>query len=345
MKAARLVSPREIAIFDEPAPPPGPGEVLVRVLIVAICPSDLGLFVEGHSSGVQPDHPMVQGHEFSGVIAQLGEGVDPELQVGMRVAVEPSWHCGHCDLCRRGLENLCRNIIFPSFPQQDGALREFIACPAHAVCPVPDSVGPVEAALIEPLGVAVHAVRLAGLTGGERVVIQGAGTIGLSVLQLARAAGVVAVGIVEPRDDRRELALQLGAEFVCESWEGVGEAWGRPEEEPSVVFECSGDAAAFEQAMHICTPAGRIVVVGIPHPDGISFEMRVPRRKELTVIFSRRSRNVLQESVDLVARGTVDLTVYPVRRFPLERTQEAMERALLKPPGLLRAVVVVSDDS
>ena len=342
MKAARLVSPRTITIFDEPAPQAGPGEVLVRVEVVALCPSDLGLFVEGHSSGVQPDHPMIQGHEFSGVIAQLGEGVGPELQVGMRVAVEPSWPCGECDLCRRGLVNLCRNIIFPSFPQQDGALREYIACPATAVCPVPDSVGPVEAALIEPLGVAVHAVHLAGLRGDERIAIQGAGTIGLSVLQLARAAGITAVAVVEPREDRRELALALGAEFACETWEGIGEIWNKPEEEPNVVFECSGDAAAFGQAMHLCTPAGKIIVVGIPHPDGINFEMRLPRRKELTVIFSRRSCNELHESVDLVARGVVDLSAYPVRKFPLERTQEAMELALLKPPGMLRAVVEVA---
>jgi L-iditol 2-dehydrogenase len=342
MRAARLVSPRQISIFDEPAPQAGPGEVLVRVQIVAICPSDLGLFVEGHSSGVVPDHPMVQGHEFSGVIAQVGEGVQPELQVGTRVAVEPSWHCGDCDMCRRGLVNLCRNIIFPSFPQQDGGLREFIACPASAVCPVPDSVGPVEAALVEPLGVAVHAAHLAELRGHERVVIQGAGPIGLSVLQLALAAEAAAVAVVEPREDRRALAAELGAEIACSSWENVGEAWVKHEDEPDVVFECSGDAAAFDQALHLCRPAGKVIVVGIPHPDGVSFEMRLPRRKELTVVFSRRSRDVLAESVDLAARGVVNLSAYPVRKFPLERTQEAMETALRKPPGMLRAVVEVS---
>jgi len=334
MRAARLHGARDVRIDDVPTPEAGPGEVLVRVRAVAICPSDLRLYQDGHASGVVPDHPMIQGHEFSGEIAALSEGVAGP-PVGTRVAVEPSWHCGECDLCRAGHENLCRNIVFPSFPQRDGALAEYIACPAFSVRPLPDGVSDIEGALIEPLGVGIHAVRLSGAAHGERVAVLGAGTIGMSVLLVLRARGVEDIALAEPIEGRRGWPRGLGAEPVVASHEELVDAGV----EADIVFECSGDNEAVEQAMRLARPAGRVVVVGIPHPDQVTFDSTVPRRRELTVMFSRRSRDTLDEAIELIATGAVDVGSLPVHEFTLDQTVEAIEATAARPGDMLRAIV------
>ncbi|MGD9495074.1 MAG: zinc-binding dehydrogenase [Armatimonadota bacterium] len=335
MRAARLHAAREIHIDEVPEPEAGRGEVLVRVRAVAICPSDLRLYQDGHASGVVPDHPMIQGHEFSGEVAALGAGV-PGPPVGTRVAVEPSWHCGQCDLCRSGHENLCRNVVFPSFPQRDGALAEFIACPAFAVRPLPAAVSDIEGALIEPLGVGIHAVRLSQVAPEQAVAILGAGTIGMCVMLVLRARGVQRIALVEPIEARQAWPRALGADPVAASHEELL----RDGYEADVVFECSGDNAAVEQAMRLTRPAGRVIVVGIPHPDRVSFDSTIPRRRELTVIFSRRSRDTLEEAIELIASGRVDLSALPARRFALEQTAAAMEATAARPGDMLRAVVI-----
>ncbi len=334
MKAARLHAPRDVRIEEVPTPKPGPGEVLVRVRAVSICPSDWRLYEDGHASGVVPDHPMIQGHEFSGDVAALGEGMSGP-PVGTPVAVEPSWPCGECDVCRAGLTNLCRHIVFPSFPQRDGALAEYIACPAHAVYPLPPGTSYTVGALIEPLGVAIHAVRLAALSPDTRIVVLGAGAIGMCVVMVARARGLRQMAVVEPLAGRREWPARLGCTPVAASHEELM-ATGL---EGEVVFECSGESAAVEQAMQVTRPAGKVVVVGIPHPDRVTFDSTIPRRKELTVIFSRRSRNTLEEAIALLAWGQVDLTALPTREYSLEQAQEALEATAARPGDMLRAIV------
>ncbi|MGC9317053.1 MAG: zinc-dependent alcohol dehydrogenase [Armatimonadota bacterium] len=335
MRAARLHAAKDMRIDEVPTPEAGPDEVLVRVRAVAICPSDLRLYHDGHASGVVPDHPMIQGHEFSGEIAALGEGVEGP-PVGTRVAVEPSWHCGECDVCRAGHENLCRNIVFPSFPQRDGALAEYIACPAFSVQPLPDSVSDIEGALFEPLGVGIHAVRLSEVQPDDRVAILGAGTIGMCVMLVLQAKGVEQIAMVEPIEDRRTWPRELGAEPVVASHEELLEE----DYEGDIVFECSGDNDAVEQAMRLARPAGRVVVVGIPHPDQVTFDSTIPRRRQLTVVFSRRSRDTLEESVELIASGAIELGALPVREYTLEQTAEAMEATAARPGDMLRAVVI-----
>lgn len=335
MKAARLYAPREVRIEEVPTPEAGPGEVLVRVRAVSICPSDLRLYQEGHASGVVPDHPMIQGHEFSGDIVALGEGV-AGLPVGTRVAVEPSWHCGKCDMCRRGLVNLCRHIVFPSFPQRDGALAEYIACPDFSVCSLPEGVSYTEGALIEPLGVGIHAVRLAQVSPGDKVCLLGAGAIGMCTMLAAQAQGVRDLALVEPLQGRQQWPRELGANPVVTSYQELLDAGY----EADMVFECSGDNQAIDQALRLARPEGKVIVVGIPHPDEVTLNSTVPRRHELTVIFSRRSRNTLEYAIELLASGEILLQAMPTRQFSLEETAEAMEATAARPGNMLRAVVI-----
>ena len=205
---------------------------------------------------------MIQGHEFSGEIVAAG----PEAQappIGSRVAVEPSWHCGECQVCQEGLNNLCPNVVFPSFPSHDGAMAEYIACPDFSVAVLPDNVSDIEGALTEPLGVGIHAVRLVELAGDETVAILGAGMIGISTMMAARLGGVEDITMAEPVAARREFAEQMGAQMTAPDAATLADAGIRPE----VVFECSGDEAALAECVELVRPNGRVVAVGIPEVD------------------------------------------------------------------------------
>lgn len=341
MKAAKLFGPCDTRVVEVERPVPGPGEILVAVKAVAICPSDVRLWKDGHAGGTYPDHPFTQGHEFSGEIAELGPGVEGPPP-GTPVVVTPLWSCGECDLCREGLTNICRNIIFPSFPQTDGAMAEFIAVPAWAVAPLPEGMGFVEGALIEPLQAAVHGLSLAELAPDASVAIVGAGIIGLSVLQLVRSAGVDRVYVAEPVDENRVLAEKLGATATTRYAPELMDVLPDLASQPRVVFECSGHPVALGQAMELCRPAGLVVIIGVPHPDVIDFDTRPPRRKELRFVFSRRyKRETLREAVEGVASGAVDLSAYPVRTYSLDEAAEAMRVAADKPAGIIRVVVVL----
>lgn len=335
VKAARLYGPRDLRVEEVPVPRLRPEEVLVRVRATAICASDWRLYTEGHAGGVPLPHPIIQGHEFAGEIAALGEGTAGP-PIGTRVAVEPSWHCGTCDLCQAGRTNICRNVVFPSFPPRDGALAEYIACPAFSVCPLPENVSDIAGALTEPLGVALHAVRLARLDPNEQVVLLGAGAIGICTLLVLRAHGAGRVAVAEPVAGRQEWPRRLGATPIAASARELLDAGF----EADLVFECSGDNAAFEQALRLARPGGRVLVVGIPQPERVFFDMSIARRRELAVLFTRRSCNTLTEAVAMVAGGKADLSPVSVRTFPLEQARAAMEMTGSRPGDALRAVVL-----
>lgn len=333
MRAARLYGARDVRIVETPDPVPGVGEVLVRVQAVAICPSDWRMWLDGHAGGFVPEWPITQGHEFSGDVAGVGADVGG-LSMGDRVAVEPSWHCGNCDQCRAGRTNICRKVRFPSFPPEDGALAEFICCPAHAVCRLPDAVSYTAGALAEPLGVSMHAVRLASAGATERVVIQGAGCIGTFAIRLLSLQGVRDIRLVEPSPGRREWAAGLGLAAIypdCASALADGV-------EGDLVIECSGAATALDEALRLTAPAGRVVVVGIPRDERASADLSLARRRELTVIWARRSRNTLDEAVRLVASGAAGAGLVPVRAWPLDLAGDALA-ATGEPGAVLRQIV------
>ncbi|MCD6352485.1 MAG: alcohol dehydrogenase catalytic domain-containing protein [Armatimonadetes bacterium] len=340
MKAAKLFGAKDTRVVEVERPTPGPGELLLAIKAVAICPSDLRLWEDGHAGGTYPDHPFTQGHEFSGVVAELGPGVEGPAP-GTRVAVTPLWSCGKCDLCREGLSNICRNIVFPSFPQADGAMQEYMVVPAWAVEPLPDGVSFVQGALVEPLQAAVHGVSLAPIEPGITVAVVGAGIIGLSVLQAVRGLGAGKVFVADPLGANRELAEKLGATATASFATDFLDQLTDLADQPRIVFECSGHPKALGQAMELCRPAGLVVIIGVPHPDVIEFDTRPPRRKELHFVYSRRYRREdLAAGVAMVAEGKVDLGAYPVETYPLDQAPDAMRRADAKPEGILRVVVV-----
>lgn len=336
MKAARMFGIRDVRVVDSPVPELEPGEVLLRVRAVAICASDLHMYEEGHSSGVYPSGPIILGHEFSGEVAKLGEGVT-DWQVGDRVACEPSWHCSECDMCQLGLTNLCRNIIFPSYPDRDGAMAEFINVPAFSLAKLPENVDFNGGALAEPLGVALHAVRRSDLKPGMKVAILGAGAIGLSILQMCKAFGAGEILVAEPREGRRPAAERLGAKIAA-SAEDLKAFFGN-EDEPDIIFEAAGGDQTFREALELVKPEGRVMVLGIPSLDEQQYSARVPRRKETTVMFCRRSRETLHECLAMIADGRLQIDAFPVKEYTLDQSSEALEDSIKREGDVVRAIV------
>jgi L-iditol 2-dehydrogenase len=308
MKAVRLHAPNDLQQHDEPKPVPGPGERLVRVKAVGICGSDLHWFGEAGIGDAKLKQPLVLGHEFAGVIA---EGP----RQGERVAIDPAVPCHACEFCLGGNPNLCAHLRFAGHGSQDGALREYIAWPEECLFPLPDLLSVAEGVLLEPLGVAIHAVDLAHLQAGMSIGVFGCGPIGLLVLQVARLAGATELFASEPLPHRMEAARRLDTR----EW--------TPGQAVDVAFEVAGENEAVEAAFAAVKPGGRVILAGIPANDRTSFSASVARRKGLTIKMVRRMKFTYPRAIQMVESGKVDVLSLVTQHFPLEQAQQAFTMA------------------
>jgi (R,R)-butanediol dehydrogenase / meso-butanediol dehydrogenase / diacetyl reductase len=267
MLAAVLHAAHDLRIEEVTNPVPGPGEVLVRVAHNGICGSDLKMFEMGLRATTEPhtitNHcgPQILGHEFSGVVEQLGVGVD-SLEVGDRVCIQPNYHCGKCHPCQTGLVHLCQIITFHGVISGGGGLSQRTAIPASMVHRLPSSLSLAQGALVEPMAVSHHAVQRSNIDPGEMAVVFGGGPIGIGVVLGLRARGVFDVIVVEPVASRRTVAESLGAHTIDPSddlrallskrgWAGGAD----------VSFDCAGIPATFAGALGSLRARGRAVIV------------------------------------------------------------------------------------
>ncbi len=331
---ARLHAPSDIRVQEEAPPIVGPGEVLLRVTAVGLCGSDLHRYTDGAIGETRLDRPLVLGHEIGAVI-------EDGPRRGARVAVDPADPCGDCAICRGGHEELCTTMRFAGHGPTDGGLRRFMSWPERHLRPVPDSIGDAEACLLEPLGVALHAIDLGAVVPGMRAAVIGCGPIGLLVIGALRAAGIDDVFATDLLPHRVEAARVAGASRAVQArsgaddpgdrggdigesdaWEPLAEAEAQAEAE--VVFDCDGGESAVEAAVRIAAPAGRVVLVGIPADDRTSFTASTARRKGLTFVVSRRmTAPDLDRAIDLAAGGRIDLSLLITDRFGIEDSQGA----------------------
>lgn len=350
MRLARLYGPRRVLAETAPAPgPPGAGRVRLAVGAVGICGSDLHVYEHGRIGSTRLEGPLIQGHEFAGTVGAVGEGaVDGEggaLAAGDRVAVDPAWPCGACEPCREGNPNLCEHHAFAGLWPTDGALAEAMLVPAAACFKLPAALDLEAGAMLEPLGVALHAADLGHVRVGQTAAVVGAGPIGLLIARVLRAAGAGPVFVAEPRPDRRRRAAGEGLEAVHGEAAGAGEAirartGGRGVD---VAFEAAWSTpASLAEAAAAVRPGGRLVVVGIAGDDTLRFPHGLVRRRGLTIMMCRRMKHTYPRAIRLVERGAVAVGDLVTHRFPLEGTPEAFERVFAGEPGLLKAVVRVS---
>ncbi|WP_433382834.1 zinc-dependent alcohol dehydrogenase [Actinoplanes sp. CA-142083] len=307
MRAARLHGAGDVRLTDENDPVPGQGESLVEVTSVGLCGSDLHWFTEGGIGDAVVARPLVLGHEMAGVVR--GGELD-----GRRVAIDPAIPCMHCEPCLAGDPNLCLNIVFAGHGTCDGGLRQLMAWPTHRLHALPDTIGGDEGALLEPLGVALHAYDMARPRLAQTVAVVGCGPIGLMLIQLARLAGATQVYAAEPLPHRLDAAIGLGAEPLDAT-------------QADLVFEVSGSDSAVDTALRAAKPGARVILVGIPDGDRTSFPASIARRKGLTLVLSRRMGEVYPRAIDLVSRRLLDLTSLVSSAFPLTEIDKALTAA------------------
>ena len=317
-------------------------EVKIKMLTIGVCGSDIHYYAEGKIGSQVVQYPFPVGHECSGIIEEVGNNVS-NVKVGDLVVVDPSVHCGYCDQCLAGRPHTCRNNRFLGCPGQlDGCLSEYIVMPDFTCFPVTGKMNNVQAALIEPLTIGVYTVKLAQIQSkAVSVGIFGAGPIGLSVLLKLLADGVHDVTMIEPLDYRLEKSKEIGAKYLINPKSENTEASVRNQHELllDIAFEASGDQEAVTNAVKILKPGGRLVLVGIPPDSKYTFDMDLMRRKELTVINVRRQNHCVEETIELVVSGKIDVEKMVTHHFSLEETPKAFEIVEGYKDGAIKAMI------
>lgn len=341
MKASLIYAARDIRVEEMPDAEPGPGQVLLDVTAVGVCGSDLHTYLYGNIGGIGPAQPLILGHEAAGVV--VAAGPDAGLQPGQRVAIDPATPCGACERCEAGEPHLCLNLAFMGLYPYHGALRERMVYPARLCVPMPEAISDIGAAMLEPLGVALHAVQLAEIQIGDDVAVLGCGAIGLLLIRLARLSGARRIFASDKHPWRREAAAAYGADVILDAGEAdvVAEVLRATNKRGvDVAIEAAWAADTLSQSVEIARFGGRVVVVGIPVEDWFAFPASAARRKELLIRPSRRMKHTYPAAITLAASGQVDLDRLASHQFSLEQTQDAFETASVYADGVVRAIVL-----
>lgn len=338
MKAFLLHGAKDLRPADLPEPAPGPGEVVVAMRRAGICGSDIHYFTHGRIGSFVPLGPFVLGHEFAGEIVAVGAGV-PTTRLGERVTVDPSIPCGHCDFCRGGRYNLCPEMRFygsaSCVPHINGGFEEFVVAPAGNALPVPDSLSWAEAAMAEPLSVAVHAARRAGNLAGRSVLVTGGGTIGQLSALVARSFGAAVVALSDIRPGPGRVAVEQGADGAMDALSPgfAAEAAALAPGGFDVVIEAAGSSAALAQALEVTRRGGTIVQVGTL-PAEVTLPLNTVMARELTLAGSFRFANAFRTAIDLMASGRIDVTPLVTSVFALADLAKAMQTATSPGAGI-----------
>lgn len=333
MSAAVLTEPGRIVTENRPVPTPRSGDVLVRVSAVGVCGSDTHYYREGRIGDFVVSSPLVLGHEASGVIVAVGEGVS-EKRIGSRVSVEPQRPDPDSRESRSGHYNLCPHMEFYATPPVDGALCEYVSIGSTFAHDVPDSVSDDAAALFEPLSVAIATARKAGITGGSRVLIAGAGPVGLLTAQVSRAFGATDIIVSDISPSRRESAARYGATRVLDpTTESVHDL------DVDAFIDASGAPRAVQDGMRAVRPAGRVVLVGMGG-DEYPIPVSVIQNRELWVTGVFRYADTWPTALELVRTGRVDLDSMVTAHFDLAHVEDALNHD--RTDGSIKAVVTVT---
>jgi L-iditol 2-dehydrogenase len=318
MRAAVLLGAGQVRLEERSAPQPGPGEVLVDVRSVGVCGSDVHYYEHGRIGHFVVDAPLVLGHEAAGVITALGDGVSG-LRVGQRVSVEPGVPDRSCPQCLAGRYNLCPDMRFFATPPIDGAFAEQVVVHQAFAHPVPDSMSDDAAALLEPLSVGIWACRRGGVGPGSRVLVTGAGPIGLVAVQSALAFGATEVVVSDVNPARLELARSFGATEVVDARSSsvldVAPA--------GVLLECSGFPPAISEGIRALDRAGRAVLVGMGG-DEVPLPLSVVQERELEVTGTFRYANTWPTAIALVSAGRVDLDRLVTGHYALAEAEASL---------------------
>ncbi|KAI0316373.1 GroES-like protein [Amylostereum chailletii] len=345
--AAVLHGAKDLRIEQRSLWPPQPGHAQVAVISTGLCGSDLHYYLHGRNGDFALQAPMVLGHEAAGIVTAVGPGVH-HLVPGQRVAIEAGIMCNDCSFCSKGRYNLCKSLRFASsaktFPHLDGTLQERMNHPAHVLHPLPDDCSYEQAALAEPLSVLIHASRRAQLSPGHKVLVYGAGAIGLLACALAKASGAARVVAIDINDARLAFAKQnafADAVFCLPPGprpKSSDEQLARAKDsattildvfdEPDgfdVVFECTGAEPCIQMAIHTAVTGGKVMLIGMGTRN-TTLPLSAAAVREVDVLGSFRYANTYPDAIALLTSGRLPpLDKLVTHRFALEDAARAFE--------------------
>ncbi|MEX2970146.1 zinc-dependent alcohol dehydrogenase family protein [Streptomyces sp. C184] len=316
MRAVVIHTPEHYEVTTVDDPTPGPGEVLVAPAAVGICGTDVHI-VQGEFAPTP--YPIIPGHEFTGEIVALGAGVTG-LRTGEQVAVDPSLFCGACHYCAIGHGNLCENwgAIGDTV---DGAMAEYVKVPAANCYRLPESVDVAQGTLIEPLSCAVRGFDVLPRRLGDHYLIYGAGTMGLMMLQLAKAAGAASLSVVDINKDRLEIAERLGADATAASASDLDRPQGW-----ETVIDCTGVIPVIEDGLTRVRRGGTFQQFGVaPSAAKASFSPFRVYNDEITIVGSMAVLHSFGRAVDLMAKGVIDADTMITHSFGLDDFGAALQ--------------------
>jgi L-iditol 2-dehydrogenase len=318
-------------------------DVLLRIAAVGVCGSDVHYYKTGRIGRQVVEFPFVVGHECSAVVEDVGRGVT-YVRPGDRVYVDPAVSCGTCDQCLAARHHTCRQMQFLGCPGQlPGCLSEYVVMPEECCYPIQDDLPLETAALAEPLSVGWYAVHRSIPMRGARVAVLGAGPIGLCVLLCAIEAGAEKVAVTDVLDYRLQVAKKRGAAWIGNPRE-TDIVKGILEGEPlqlDAVFDCCGEQEALDQAVELLKPGGKLMLVGIPEVQRVSFDIDLLRRKEIDIQNVRRQNGGVQPALDLIEKSRMPIGFLITHRFSLEQTRDAFELVSHYEDGVVKAMIVM----
>ncbi len=318
-------------------------DVLLQVGPVGICGSDVHYYESGRIGSKVVQYPYRVGHEFAGTVLEVGKAVT-RMKPGDRVAVDPAMPCYTCDQCKIGREHTCRNLRFLGCPgQAEGCLSEYIVMPEASCFPVGPDTSLEHAAIAEPLSIGVYAVVLAGSMKGARVGILGCGPIGLCVMLAAIAEGAESVYVTDKIDERLVQASKSGAAWVGnpDKVDAVREIADCEPQLLDYVFECCGQQDAIDQALQLCKPGGKLLIVGIPREDRFSFHVDSMRHKEICVQNVRRQNQCMQPALDLIESGRMPVDFMITHHYAFEASKEGFDLVASYQDGVIKVMIQV----
>lgn len=325
MKAARFLGKGKMAVEEIPIREPGPKDVVIKVKYCGICGTDVHIF-HGEKGSAEVTPPVTLGHELSGEVAAVGEGVD-RLKVGDRVSADPNTYCGSCCFCANGKKHLCPSMKGLG-TAVDGGFAEYVTVPEETVYLVPDQVSDEAAAMIEPISCCLHGMDLTQIQLGDTVMIVGTGNIGLIMVQLARYGGASCIIAVEPNEKRREKAKLLGADITVDpTKEDLDEILKEKNiQNIDKVIDCAGLVSTAEYSIGHAGKGAVVMLFGLTGPeDSISLKPFEVFKKELTIKGSFVNPDTFERAIRLLAAGVVRTDLIITGIADLEDIQQVFE--------------------
>ena len=324
MKASRFLGNKTFAVTDLPTPHAGPGELVLRNQVCGVCGTDVHIY-HGEPGSADVNPPVVLGHEYSGEVVEVGEGVTG-FAVGDHVTVDPNIYCGHCAYCQNGKKQLCPSMEAIGVTR-DGGFAQYSRIPASQAFKLEPTVPWEAAAMAEPLACCLHGIDLAGIQVGDKVCVVGGGAIGLLMVQLAKLSGASQIVLSEPNEKRRQVGLQMGANAAIDPTRpDAQEAFAQVlDGGANVVIECVGNVPAVKSAFQFAGKGATVLLFSVPKVDA-TFDLPLfdVYKKELTIKGSFVNPDTHARAVALINSGKVDFDPIITHRFTLDQLPEAI---------------------